>query len=102
MRKRRVSNSICSGLAILAGSLTFMGTADAASLVAEGFEGQNNVFGGGVYNYSQNYTLPNVLTPGGGLNYMKGGAGVNGQVSTNTFSTGAISLLNGGITGGQI
>jgi hypothetical protein len=102
MRKKRVSNSICSGLAILAGSLTFMGTADAASIVSENFEGQSNVFGAGVYNYSQNYTMPNLLTPGGGLNYMKGGAGITGQVSTNFFSTGNLSLLSGGITGAQI
>jgi hypothetical protein len=102
MRKRGVSTSVCSGLAILAGSLTFMGSADAASIVSENFEGASNIFGGGTYNYAQNYTMPNLLSPGGGLKYMNGGAGITGAVSTNTFSTGALSLLSGGITGAQI
>ena len=102
MRKRRGSTSICSGLAILAGSLTFMGTADAASIVSEGFEGAVNIFGGTTYNYAQNYTMPNLLTPVGGLKYMNGGAGITGQVSTNVFSSGVLSLLSGGITGAQI
>jgi hypothetical protein len=104
MRKRRksLSTSACSGLAILAGSLTFMGSAQAATILSENFEGASNLFGAGTYNYSQNYTMPNLLTPGGGSKYMKSGAGVNGQVSTNTFSAGALSLLSGGITGGQI
>lgn len=102
MRKRRVSSSVCSGLAILAGSLTFMGTAEAATIVAENFEGASNVFGGSTYNYAQNYTMPNLLSPGGGLKYMNGGAGITGAVSTNNFSTGSLSLLSGGITGAQI
>jgi hypothetical protein len=102
MRKRGVSTSVCSGLAILAGSLTFMGSAEAASIVSENFEGASNIFGAGTYNYSQNYTMPNLLSPGGGLKYMNGGAGVTGAVSTNKFSTGALSLLSGGITGAQI
>jgi len=93
---------MCSGLAILAGSLTFMGSAEAASIVSENFEGPSNVFGGGTYNYAQNYTMPNLLSPGGGLKYMNGGAGINGAVSTNNFSTGNLSLLSGGITGAQI
>jgi hypothetical protein len=103
MRKRRtVSTSACSGLAILAGSLTFMGTAQAVTLLSENFEGAVNVFGAGTYNYSANYTMANLLVPGGGLKYMKGGPGVLNQASTNTFSAGSLSLLTGGITGAQI
>jgi hypothetical protein len=102
MRKRTVSTSACSGLAILAGSLTFMGSAQAATILSEDFEGTNNVFSAGTYNYAQNYTMPNLLTPGGGLKYMKSGAGITGQVSTNTFSAGPLSLLTGGITAAQI
>src|SRR4051812_30652166 len=102
MRKRRASTSICSGLAILAGSFAFMGSADAASIVSEGFEGVGNIFSAGTYNYAQNYTMPNLLTPGGGARYMRGGTGVNGQVSTNTFSSGALTLLTGGVTSAQI
>ena len=102
MRKRGVSSSVCSGLAILAGSLTFMGSADAASIFSENFEGPSNIFGGSTYNYSQNYTMPNLLSPGGGLKYMNGGAGITGAVSTNRFSTGTQTLLSGGITGAQI
>lgn len=102
MRKRGGSTSICSGLAILAGSLTFMGSAEAASILSENFEGPSNIFGASTYNYAQNYTMPNLLTPGGGLKYMNGGAGITGAVSTNTFSTGALSLLSGGTTSAQI
>jgi len=102
MRKRAASTSVCSGLAILAGSLTFMGTAQAVTLLSEGFEGAANAFGAGTYNYAQNYTMPNLLTPVGGLKYMNGGAGVANQVSTNTFSAGSLSLLSGGITAAQI
>jgi len=102
MRKRRVSSSVCSGLAILAGSFTFMGSAQSLSLVSENFEGTVNVFGAGTYNYAQNYTLANMLTPGGGLKYMKGGAGVSGSISTNLFSVGSLSLLGGGISAGLI
>jgi len=102
MRKRRVSTSVCSGLAILAGSFTFMGSADAASIFSENFEGAANIFSAGTYNYSQNYTMPNLLTPGGGLKYMNGSAGVLNQVSTNNFPTSTTSLLTGGITGAQI
>jgi hypothetical protein len=102
MRKRRVSTSVCSGLAILAGSFTFMGSADAASIFSENFEGAANIFSAGTYAYSQNYTMPNLLTPGGGLKYMNGGAGVLNQVSTNNFSSSTTSLLTGGITGAQI
>src|SRR5207249_9282762 len=99
---RTASISACSGLAILAGSLSFMGSAQAVTLLSEDFEGAVNVFGAGTYNYAQNYTMPNLLSPGGGLKYMKGGAGINGSVSTNTFSAGPLSLLSGGITGAQI
>ena len=104
MRKRRrgVPASACSGLAILAGSLTFMGSAQAATILSENFEGTANVFGAGTYNYAQNYTMPNLLTPLGGLRYMKAGAGITGQVSTNTFSAGSLSLLGGGILASQI
>src|SRR5438874_6483107 len=98
MRKRKrkgaISTSACSGLAILAGSLTFMGSAQAATILSENFEGASNVFGAGTYNYAQNYTMPNLLTPGGGLQYLRGGAGITGQVSTNTFSAGTLSLLS--------
>jgi hypothetical protein len=102
MRKRGASTSVCSGLAILAGSLTFMGSAQTVTLLNEGFEGVSNVFSAGTYNYAQNYTMPNLLTPGGGLTYMKGGNGINGAASTNLFSAGSLSLLSGGITSGQI
>jgi hypothetical protein len=102
MRKRSVIKPVCSGLAILAGSFSFMGSAQAVTLLSENFEGAANIFGGGTYNYSQNYTLPNLLVPGGGLTYMTGKAGINGSVSTNTFSAGSFSLLTGGINGGQI
>lgn len=102
MRKRGVSTSVCSGLAILAGSLTFMGSAQTVTLLNEGFEGASNVFGATTYNYAQNYTMPNLLTPVGGLKYMKGGAGITGSASTNIFSTGPLSLVTGGITAGQI
>ena len=102
MRKSSVITPVCSGLAILAGSFSFLGTAQAVTLLSEGFEGASNIFGGGTYNYSQNYTLPNLLVPGGGLKYMTGNAGINGSVSTNIFSAGSLNLLTGGITGGQI
>ena len=101
MVKRRVSTCVSSGLAILAGSLSFMGSAQNVTLVNEGFEGDTNVFGAGTYTYSSNYTMPNLLIPAGGLKYMKGGPGVTGQVSTNTFPL-SVSLLSGGINGAQI
>ncbi len=95
---------VCSGLAILAGSFSFVGSAQAVTLLSEDFEGGANVFGAGTYNYAQNYTMPNLLVPAGGLKYMKGGAGIGGSASTNIFTaTGSpLSLLTGGITGGQI
>jgi hypothetical protein len=104
MRKRSTTTQGHSGLAILAGSLTFMGSAQAVTLISEGFEGAGNVFGAGTYNYSSLYTMPNLLTPGGGLQYLRGGAGITGSVSTNIFvATGSpLSLLNGGITGADI
>ena len=79
-----------------------MGTAQAVTLLSEGFEGVANTFGASTYTYAANYTMPNLLVPGGGTQYMKGGPGVTGQVSTNVFSAGSLSLLTGGITGGQI
>lgn len=102
MRKKSALTPVCSGLAILAGSFSFMGTAQTVTVLNEGFEGAANVFGTSTYNYSANYTLPNSLTPAGGLKYMLGGPGITGQVSTNVFSAGSFSLLTGGITGGQI
>lgn len=101
MLKRRVSASVCSGLAILAGSLSFLGSAQSVILVSEGFEGATNLFSAGTYAYSQNYTMPNLLTPGGGLLYFKGGPGVNGQVSENVYPL-TVSLMGGGISTTQI
>jgi hypothetical protein len=101
MLKRRVSTSISSGLAILAGSVSFMGSAQTVSLVNEGFEGATNLFSAGTYAYSQNYTMPNLLAPAGGLLYMKGGPGLNGQVSENNYPI-TVSLISGGISGSQI
>ncbi|MFO1513513.1 MAG: PEP-CTERM sorting domain-containing protein [Verrucomicrobiota bacterium] len=104
MRKRSVIKPVCSGLAILAGSFSFMGSAQAITLLSENFEGASNLFGVGTYNYSQNYTMPNLLVPAGGLKYMNGGPGTTGSVSTSIFTaTGSpLSLLTGGITGAQI
>ena len=102
MRKKTVITPVCSGLAILAGSFSFLGDAQAVTLLSEDFEGGVNIFGASTYNYASGYTLANLLTPGGGLQYMKGGPGINGSVSTNTFSAGSINLLTGGITGGDI
>lgn len=104
MRKRSPIKPICSGLAILAGAFSFMGTAQTVTLVSEGFEGANNVFGALTYNYSALYTMPNLLVPAGGVQYFRGGAGISGQVSTNSFTaTGSpLSLLSGGITSGLI
>lgn len=81
-----------------------MGTAQAVTLVDEGFEGGSNLFAAPTYNYSTTYTMPNSLSPAGGLKYLNGGAGINGSASTNVFTaTGSpLSLLTGGITGGQI
>jgi hypothetical protein len=100
MQKRSSTTRVCSGLAILAGSLTFMGTAQAVTLISEGFEGAGNVFGAGTYTYASTYTMPNLLAPGGGLQYLRGGNGIDGSVSTNIFTaTGSpLSLLTGGIT----
>lgn len=107
MRKYSSATQVSSGLAILAGSMMFMGSAQAVTIVSEGFEGgagAGNVFGVGIYNYSMNYTMPNLLVPGGGLNYLRGGAGITGSASTNVFTaTGSpLSLLTGGITGADI
>lgn len=104
MRKRSVITPVCSGLAILAGSFSFMGAAQSVTLLSENFEGSVNVFAAPTYNYSLNYTLPNSLAPGGGLSYMHGGPGTSGAASSKIFTaTGSpINLLTGGITGGQI
>ena len=57
---------VCTGLAILAGSFSFIGTAQAVSLISENFEGASNVFGTGTYNYAggkiQGTVTGNVLT----------------------------------------
>jgi PEP-CTERM motif len=104
MRRKSPITPVCSGLAILAGSFSFMGPAQAATLLSEDFEGVSNVFGASTYNYSTTYTMANLLVPGGGLKYLNGGSGVSGAVSTNVFTaTGSpLSLLAGGITGAQI
>ena len=104
MKKRSVIKPVCSGLAILAGSFSFIGEAQSVTLLSEDFEGGSNLFGAGTYTYAANYTLANLLLPGGGLQYMKGGAGITGSVSTNIFTaTGSpLSLLTGGITGTAI
>jgi len=104
MRKRSANTRVCSGLAILAGSLTFMGTAQGVTLISEGFEGAGNVFGAFTYTYAATYTMPNLLAPAGGLNYLRGGAGINGSVSTNilTLTGSPLSLVTGGITGTDI
>lgn len=104
MRKRSLIKPVCSGLAILAGSFSFIGDAQTVTLLSENFEGASNVFGAGTYTYAANYTMPNLLVPGGGLQYMKGGAGITGSASTNTLTatTSPLSLLTGGITGADI
>ncbi len=81
-----------------------MGTAQAVTLLSENFEGPSNVFGAPTYNYVLNYTLPNLLLPGGGASYMHGGSGTSGSASSKIFTaTGTpINLLTGGITAGQI
>ncbi len=102
MRKKSIITPVCSGLAILAGSFSFLGTAQAVTLLSEGFEGPSNVFAAPTYNYSALYTTPNLLVPAGGLKYLNGGAGISGSVSTTNYTAGSLSLLTGGITGGQI
>ncbi|NOS68881.1 MAG: hypothetical protein HOP33_03030 [Verrucomicrobia bacterium] len=104
MRKSSVIKPVCSGLAILAGSFSFLGSAQAVTLLSEDFEGASNLFGTPTYNYAANYTLPNLLVPAGGLQYMTGAAGINGSVSTNIYpATGSpFTLAAGGITEAQI
>jgi hypothetical protein len=99
---RSSSSSACAA-AILAGGVLFTGPAASAAIVfSEDFEGVN-AFGMPTYAYSLNYTLPNALTPGGGVLYAFGASGVNGQASTNTFSIPPISLTVGsGVTAAQI
>ena len=97
--KNRRSISGSTAAAILAGGLLFSGpTASAAIVFSEDFEGATNQFGMPTYAYADNYTQPNALTPGGGLNYGFGGPGINGSVSTNTFGPIAASLLVDGVT----
>src|SRR5690242_19517589 len=99
---RRPPSPTASAASLLAGGVLFTGPASAAVLLNEGFEGVN-VFGMPTYLYSQNYTLPNSLTPGGDLRYGTAGPGVTGQVSTNTFLVAPFSLTTGtGITTAQI
>jgi hypothetical protein len=99
---RPSSSSLASAAAILAGGVLFTGPASAAVLFSENFEGVN-AFGMNTYAYSQNYTMPNTLTPGGGLLYGRSGAGITGQVSTNNFPLAPLSLTTGtGITTAQI
>jgi hypothetical protein len=62
-----------------------------------------NAFGMNTYAYASNYTMPNTLSPGGGLLYGRCGAGVPGQISTNNFPLAPLSLTTGtGITTAQI
>lgn len=84
--------------AILAGGLIFSGPASAALVFTEDFDGATNQFGMSTYAYSMNYTQPNGLTPGGGVNYAHGGNGVAGSVSTNTFGPLSASLLVDGLS----
>ena len=104
MRNRSSFTDVHKGLAILAGAFSFAGSIGAATLLSENFDGAGNLFSAPTYAYSLNYTLANLLTPGGGLKYMHGGNGANGSVSTNFFtaSTSPLSLLTGGITAGAI
>lgn len=104
LRRKSAFTPVCSGLAILAGSFSFMGTAQAITLLSEDFEGIANSFTAPTYNYSATYTMPNLLSPGGGLKYMNGGAGITGAVSTNVYTASGspLSLLAGGITGTEI
>jgi len=100
---RTPSSSIASAAAILAGGVLFTGPARAALLLSEDFEALENAFGMGTYAYSQNYTLPNTLTPDGGLQYGRSGNGIPNQVSTNSFPLAPLSLTAGtGITATQI
>jgi hypothetical protein len=90
------------GLAILAGALTFMGNASAVTIFSEGFEGGSgagNAFGAGTYAYSLNYTLPNTLTPSGGTTY---GTGDAAATTLRPAANSPFSLLTGGITGPAI
>lgn len=104
MRNPSTFTDVHKGLAILAGAFSFAGSVGAATLFSENFDGAGNIFSAPTYAYSLNYTLANALIPGGGLNYMHGGAGISGSVSTNVFtaSTSPASLLTGGITGAAI
>lgn len=90
--------------AILAGGLLFSGpAASAAVLLTENWEGASNVFSTPTYNYTSQFTLPNGLTPPGGLVYGNGGQGTNGSVSTNSYPVSAISLTAGtGVSASQI
>jgi hypothetical protein len=105
MKKNLRQSSVCtpSAAAILAGGVLFTGPASAAVVFTENFEGASNAFGMGTYAYAQNYTIPNYLSPGGGLLYGKAGPGINGQVSTNNFPLPLMSLTTGtGVSAAQI
>ena len=96
MRRHSTHVQVHKGLAILAGAFSFAGSVGAATIISEGFEGAANIFSAPTYAYSLNYTLPN---PGGGLNYMHGGAGIANSASTSVFTAGSpLSLLVGNIT----
>src|SRR5215217_2138753 len=102
-KPRATSSASASAAAILAGGVLFSGPASAALIFSEDFEAINNAFGMSTYAYSQNYTLPNSLTPPGDVKYATSGAGVNGQVSTNFFPLPRLSLTVGsGVSAGQI
>ena len=105
IRKHSPPVPIRSALAILAGSLTFMGTAEAVTILSENFEGGSgvgNFFGCSTYNYSALYTMPSLLTPGGGGKYANGNPPKVAGVATNTFTAPLANLVTGGITAGQI
>jgi len=101
-RKKLRATSSASAAAILAGGVLFSGPASAALIFLEDFE-TVNAFGMSTYAYSQNYTLPNSLTPPGDAKYATSGTGINGQVSTNFFPLPPLSLTAGsGVSAGQI
>ena len=101
MKRKHLPASSASAAAILAGGVLFSGPASATVVFFENFEGITNEFGMSTYNYSQNYTMPNLFN--GDLKYGTSGLGINGQVSTNVFPLPRISLTErGGITNEQI
>ncbi|MFN0129984.1 MAG: PEP-CTERM sorting domain-containing protein [Verrucomicrobiales bacterium] len=91
--KRRSHASTTAAAAILTGGLLFSGSVSAVVVFSEDFDGATNQFGMPTYAYADNYTQPNVLTPGGGVNYGHGGGGVGGQISTNDFGPVSVSIV---------